>query len=177
MVNNTTNIKKTNTYLSPQFVDHKLDIWQWKSRSWLGTATKMWQGSICYWNFNPPDIDDMNILGLLLTSPQKHRWEILRFRHSACRFVFIYNIFIAVIKNQCKCSKIYENSILGVNVFLLTRNYDQKLYYKYSQIDPTEKCKHHQIGPKDCHHSKKGGRRNRMVVGFTTTCAISAYHQ
>ena len=23
---------------------------------------------------------------------------------------------------------------------------------------------------------KKGGRRDRMVVGFTTTCAISAYH-
>jgi hypothetical protein len=26
------------------------------------------------------------------------------------------------------------------------------------------------------HKKLKGGRRGRMVVGFTTTCAVSAYH-
>jgi len=46
MVNNSTNINKANNYLSYQTTVHKMDhdIGYYKSRSWLGTNTKMWQG-------------------------------------------------------------------------------------------------------------------------------------
>ena len=47
-VNNSINIKKINNYLFiPQTIEQnkqKLETWQWKSRLWLGTDTKMWQG-------------------------------------------------------------------------------------------------------------------------------------
>jgi len=45
MVNNSTN-NKPNNHLSPQTIEHKKDnvIWLWKSRSWLGTVAKIWQG-------------------------------------------------------------------------------------------------------------------------------------
>ena len=38
MVNNSTNINKTNNHLSPQIIEHRKDhdILHWKSRSWLG---------------------------------------------------------------------------------------------------------------------------------------------
>jgi len=46
MDNNSNNINKTNNHLSPQLIEQKKDhvIWLWKSRSWLGTCTKMWRG-------------------------------------------------------------------------------------------------------------------------------------
>ena len=42
MVRNSTNINKTNSYLSPQLIEHKKDHnnCQWKSRFWLETGTK-----------------------------------------------------------------------------------------------------------------------------------------
>jgi hypothetical protein len=42
MVRNTTNINKTNSYLSPQLIENKKDHnnYQWKSRSCLETGTK-----------------------------------------------------------------------------------------------------------------------------------------
>jgi ribosomal protein L18 len=44
-------INKTNKHLLPQITEHKkdYDIWHWKLRSWLRTASKM--GSQCtgYW--------------------------------------------------------------------------------------------------------------------------------
>jgi len=46
MVNNSTIINKKKNQLSPQLSDHIKDhyMWYWKSRSWLGTGAKMWQG-------------------------------------------------------------------------------------------------------------------------------------
>jgi len=45
MAKNSTNINKTNNHLSRSFTEHKKDyIWHWKSRPWLGTGRKMWQG-------------------------------------------------------------------------------------------------------------------------------------
>jgi hypothetical protein len=46
MVNNFTNCNKTNNNLLSQTIEHKKDhnIWHWKSSSWLGTCTEMWQG-------------------------------------------------------------------------------------------------------------------------------------
>jgi len=46
MVNNSTNIKKTNSSLSSQIIEHKKegDICWWKCMSWLETSTQMWQG-------------------------------------------------------------------------------------------------------------------------------------
>ena len=43
MINNSTNINKTNNHLSPQLIEHKKDqnIWCWKSKSRLGTGTIM----------------------------------------------------------------------------------------------------------------------------------------
>jgi len=45
MVNNLTNIIKTNNHLSPQLLEYKTDhdmCW-WKSKSWFETDTKIWQ--------------------------------------------------------------------------------------------------------------------------------------
>jgi len=44
MINNSTNINKTNNHLNSlnTKIDH--DIWRWKSLSWQGKGTKMWQG-------------------------------------------------------------------------------------------------------------------------------------
>jgi hypothetical protein len=44
MVNNSTDINKTNIHLSTQIIEHNKDYdkWRWKSRS--GTGTQMWQG-------------------------------------------------------------------------------------------------------------------------------------
>jgi len=41
MVNNSTDINKTNNHLSPSLTEHKNenDIWCWKSMSWLRTGT------------------------------------------------------------------------------------------------------------------------------------------
>jgi len=46
MVNNSTNINKTNRHLSRQLIacKKKYDIWRWKCMSWLGTGTEMWRG-------------------------------------------------------------------------------------------------------------------------------------
>ena len=46
MINNSTNINEMNNRFLPQIIKYKKDynIWCWKSRSWLGTGTKMWQG-------------------------------------------------------------------------------------------------------------------------------------
>jgi len=45
MVKYSTNINKTNKHISPQLTEHKNkgdnNIWRWKSRTWLGTDTKM----------------------------------------------------------------------------------------------------------------------------------------
>jgi hypothetical protein len=44
MVNNSTNINKTNNHPSPLCIEHKTgyyNIWRWKSRSWLWTDTKL----------------------------------------------------------------------------------------------------------------------------------------
>jgi len=43
MDNNFTNINKTNNHVSPWLIKYTKnhDIWRWKSRSWLGTVTKM----------------------------------------------------------------------------------------------------------------------------------------
>ena len=44
MVNNSTNINKTNNNHSPQLTKHKKkehNIWCWKSRPWLGTGTNI----------------------------------------------------------------------------------------------------------------------------------------
>jgi hypothetical protein len=42
MVNNSTNINKTNNHLSPQIIEIKKDHdkWHWKSRFWLETGTE-----------------------------------------------------------------------------------------------------------------------------------------
>ena len=42
MVNNSTNINKTNKHISSQIIKHKKnhDIWHWKSRSYLEQAQK-----------------------------------------------------------------------------------------------------------------------------------------
>jgi len=41
MVNNSTNVNKTDKHLSPQFTEHKEDhdVWRWKSRSWITIST------------------------------------------------------------------------------------------------------------------------------------------
>ena len=41
MVNNSTNINKMNTYLSPQAIENTKyhDIRRWEARSWLGIGT------------------------------------------------------------------------------------------------------------------------------------------
>jgi len=46
MVNNSTDINKTDNHLSPKIIKNKKDIyiWCWKSRSWLGICTNMWWG-------------------------------------------------------------------------------------------------------------------------------------
>jgi len=45
MVNNSTNINKTNFHLSPQIIEYKnKPMRKRKSRSWIRTGTKMWQG-------------------------------------------------------------------------------------------------------------------------------------
>ena len=46
MVINSTNINKANNHLSPQSTEHKKnhDVCHWKSKSWLGTGTKMLRG-------------------------------------------------------------------------------------------------------------------------------------
>jgi len=48
MINNSTNLNKTNNYLSPPILDIEdktYHIWRWKkSFSWLGTSTKIWRG-------------------------------------------------------------------------------------------------------------------------------------
>jgi len=41
MINNSTNITKTNNHLSTKLIAH---IWRWKSISWRGTDTKLWRG-------------------------------------------------------------------------------------------------------------------------------------
>jgi len=48
MVNNFTNINKTNNHLSPQIIKYKNyhDILRSKSRSWLRTGTHIWWGYI-----------------------------------------------------------------------------------------------------------------------------------
>jgi hypothetical protein len=45
MVNNSTNINKINNYITTLIIVHKKkdDILGWKSKSWLGTGTKMLQ--------------------------------------------------------------------------------------------------------------------------------------
>jgi hypothetical protein len=45
MVINSTNINKTNNHLSSLPTKHRKDhdIWRWKSRSWLGTGSNMYQ--------------------------------------------------------------------------------------------------------------------------------------
>jgi len=40
IVNNSTNMNKTNNYLSSKLNKHKKDIWHWKSRSWNVPGTK-----------------------------------------------------------------------------------------------------------------------------------------
>jgi hypothetical protein len=46
LVNSSTNINKSNHYLSHQLVEHIKDnaISRWKSRSWIGTGIKMCRG-------------------------------------------------------------------------------------------------------------------------------------
>jgi len=46
MVNNSANINKTSNRLSSQFIGKKHDIRCWKSKSWLGTGTKMLRGCL-----------------------------------------------------------------------------------------------------------------------------------
>jgi len=44
-VNNSTNINKTNNYLSHLLIERQKghhDVWCWISRSWLRTAAKIW---------------------------------------------------------------------------------------------------------------------------------------
>ena len=54
MVNNSTNINKTNNHLnSPQITEHKRD----HHRSWLRTGTKMWQCETIEWDPNPSPVD------------------------------------------------------------------------------------------------------------------------
>jgi len=47
IVNHSTNVNKTNNYLSPQLSEHTYktdhDICLWETRSWCWTGTQMWQ--------------------------------------------------------------------------------------------------------------------------------------
>ena len=44
MVNNSTNVNKTNNYQEPRIIEHNIDhgIWNLNSRSWFGTGTHIW---------------------------------------------------------------------------------------------------------------------------------------
>ena len=48
MVNNYTNINKSNNHLSPQLIQHKKqhDRWRCEFMSWVGTGTNMWEGKL-----------------------------------------------------------------------------------------------------------------------------------
>jgi len=53
MVNNSTNINKTNENLLSQIIGCKKNkkkhwYWRWKSKFWLATGTKMWQVKTAY---------------------------------------------------------------------------------------------------------------------------------
>ena len=62
MVNNSTNINKSNNHLSPQIVEHnkkKTMIYGIRNPvPGLGTDTKMWQGSIGLWDSNLSPFDN-----------------------------------------------------------------------------------------------------------------------
>ena len=36
--------QSTTSHLKPLNTKKDNDVWHWKSRSWIGTGTKMWQG-------------------------------------------------------------------------------------------------------------------------------------
>jgi hypothetical protein len=64
---------------------------------------------------------------------------------------------------------------LGTTVFSVPSSLDFDLFFlifKYS----TGECAVNSLEIKTF-HSHKGGGHGRMVVGFTTTCAISGYQQ
>jgi len=63
MVNNSTNINKTNNHLSPQLIENikkDQDIWHWKSSSGLGQAQKC--GRVYLVNGSQPSHLDMHPL-------------------------------------------------------------------------------------------------------------------
>ena len=68
MVNNYTNINKTNNHLQPQTTVHKKDhdICHWKSMSQHGTGTNRLWGQTGYWDHNPPTDIKLTVNWLLV---------------------------------------------------------------------------------------------------------------
>ena len=58
MVNNTTNINKTNNHLSTNLIEHKKTVRYGIGKYWscLGTGTKMWLEQTAQWDPNPPPL-------------------------------------------------------------------------------------------------------------------------
>ena len=61
MVNNSTNINKTNNHLSPQLTEPKKKTTTngiGNQGPWFWTGTKMWHGQTYKWNPNLPDLNN-----------------------------------------------------------------------------------------------------------------------
>jgi hypothetical protein len=103
MVNNSTNIiNKANNYLSPEFTEHEKDhdIWRWKSRSWLGTYTKIciflksdhWHSTFvcsrhqCRWHTTHDQLWNQCLSSLTLWLSNSAHGEVYSIQHYGIKF-------------------------------------------------------------------------------------------
>ena len=90
MVNNSTNVNKTDKHLSPQFTEHKKDhdVWRWKSRSWITISTSKRCIYLQLWTFVGGFISSLRYLCLFAHNGVQHI--------SCCLFVLFFFVLCSL---------------------------------------------------------------------------------